>query len=99
MSPHPTPIPPISHPQRQSCQHKSKKDIENKVVLMASFQKLQDFFSGTVILKGIVPDEIINLLQSAVKDIDKNKTLHCTMAYFNGPPILHRFWYIYHLLY
>ena len=55
-----------------------------------SVLEVHDLFSGTVILQGIVPEKILNLLQSGVRDIDKNKTLHCNMAYFNGPPILHR---------
>ena len=45
---------------------------------------------GTVVLRNLVPDTIIKLLQSGVRDIEMNKTLHCSMAYFNGPPILHR---------
>ena len=46
---------------------------------------------GTIVLRNLVPDNIIKLLQSGVRDIDRNKTLHCSMAYFNGPPILHRY--------
>ena len=45
---------------------------------------------GTVILRDILPRDILSLLQTGVNDIATNDTLHCRMAYFNGPPILHR---------
>ena len=46
--------------------------------------------AGAVVLRQLVPGPIIRLLQAAVRDLDTNHTLHCAMAYYNGPPILHR---------
>ena len=46
--------------------------------------------SGVIVLRKLLPKKFLKLLQLGVKDIVKNKTLHCEMAYFNGPPILHR---------
>ena len=43
-----------------------------------------------MVLRQLVPGPIMRLLQSAVRDLDTNHTLHCAMAYYNGPPILHR---------
>ena len=45
---------------------------------------------GVIVLRKLLPKKFLKLLQLGVQDIVKNKTLHCEMAYFNGPPILHR---------
>ena len=48
------------------------------------------FLLGVIVLRKLMPKKFLKLLQLGVQDIVKNKTLHCEMAYFNGPPILHR---------
>ena len=54
-------------------------------------QHLQEFREeGVTVLRDVLPSNLVQLLQRAVKDIVANKTLHCAMAAFNGPPILHR---------
>ena len=45
---------------------------------------------GVIVLRKLMPKKFLKLLQLGVQDIVKNKTLHCEMTYFNGPPILHR---------
>ena len=54
-------------------------------------QHLQEFREeGVTVLRDVLPSNLVQLLQRAVKDLVANKTLHCAMAAFNGPPILHR---------
>ena len=43
-----------------------------------------------MVLRHLVPGPIMRLLRAAVRDLDTNHTLHCAMAYYSGPPILHR---------
>ena len=92
MCPPLTPPPPICPPQPPRCHRMSTRHTENKEGLSTLIFQIsnQNLNSGTVILRGIVPKDILKILQPAVKDIEKNKTLHCNMAYFSGPPILHR---------
>lgn len=45
---------------------------------------------GVTVLRGVLPPSLVSLLQRAVRDLMTNQTLHCAMAAFNGPPILHR---------
>ena len=45
---------------------------------------------GVTVLREVLPSNLVQLLQRAVRDLMFNKTLHCAMAAFNGPPILHR---------
>ena len=45
---------------------------------------------GVTVLRGVLPASQVQLLQRAVRDLMVNQTLHCAMAAFNGPPILHR---------
>ena len=52
---------------------------------------LQEFREeGVTVLRGALPSDLIQLLQRGVRDLMVNNTLHCAMAAYNGPPILHR---------
>ena len=56
-----------------------------------SRDQLEEFRDeGVTVLREVLSGDWIRLLQRAVRDVATNKTLHCNMAYFNGPPILHR---------
>ena len=45
---------------------------------------------GVTVLRDVLPASLVQLLQRGVRDLVANNTLHCAMAAFNGPPILHR---------
>ena len=45
---------------------------------------------GFLVFKNILSEALIKTLNSASKDIRTNKTLHCEMTYYNGPPIFHK---------
>ena len=45
---------------------------------------------GVVVLKNFLPQEIVDLLKSAVNDVVANNTVNCKMAYFTNAPIFHR---------
>ena len=52
---------------------------------------LQEFREeGVTVLREVLPSDLVQLLQRAVRDLMVNNTLHCAMAAYNGPPILHR---------
>ena len=56
-----------------------------------SRDQLEEFRDqGVTVLREALSGDWMRLLQRAVRDIATNDTLHCNMAYFNGPPILHR---------
>ena len=49
------------------------------------------YYTGVTVLRQVVPRDWVRLLQRGVRDLVMNNTLHCNLAYFNGPPILHRY--------
>ena len=42
------------------------------------------------ILMISLSETLLKTLNSASRDIRTNKTLHCEMTYYNGPPIFHK---------
>ena len=45
---------------------------------------------GFLVLRRVLAPATIATLNSASADLRTNKTLHCQMAYYNGPPIFHK---------
>ena len=45
---------------------------------------------GFLVLRSVLAPATIATLNSASADLRTNKTLHCQMAYYNGPPIFHK---------
>ena len=45
---------------------------------------------GFLVLRRVLTPATIATLNSASADLRTNKTLHCQMAYYNGPPIFHK---------
>ena len=52
---------------------------------MSSFHE-----DGFLVVRNVLNSDLIKILNSASKDVRINKTLHCEMAYYNGPPIFHK---------
>lgn len=78
----------ISSPHPKSPHSPPKtKELEPKQI--TEFEE-----DGAVIIRKVLPDDIIEKLRRAAEDLKVNQTLHCSMAYFNGPPILHKYSYL-----
>ena len=45
---------------------------------------------GFLVIKNVLSEALLKTLNKASKDIRTNKTLHCEMTYYNGPPIFHK---------
>ena len=46
---------------------------------------------GLLILRNVMPKDIMDKLTTASSDLVTNQTLHCAMAKYSGPPIFHKY--------
>ena len=46
---------------------------------------------GVLILRNVMPKDIMDKLSIAADDLATNQTLHCAMARYSGPPIFHKY--------
>jgi len=46
---------------------------------------------GLLILRNVMPPDIMAKLDTASSDLAANQTLHCAMAKYSGPPIFHKY--------
>ena len=45
---------------------------------------------GFLVFKNVLSQALLKTLNKASEDIRTNRTLHCEMTYYNGPPIFHK---------
>lgn len=56
-----------------------------------SQQQVEEFHrTGFLVLRDILPADIVTSLNQASADLRINKTLHCQMSFYNSPPIFHK---------
>ena len=65
--------------------HHPPSDIHISEDQVSSFHE-----DGFLVVRNVLNSDLIKILNSASKDVRINKTLHCEMAYYNGPPIFHK---------
>ena len=65
--------------------HHPPSDIHISEDQVSSFHE-----DGFLVVRNVLNSDLIKTLNSASKDVRINKTLHCEMAYYNGPPIFHK---------
>ena len=65
--------------------HHPPSDISISEEQVSKFQE-----DGFLVVRNVLNSDLIKILNSASKDVRKNRTLHCEMAYYNGPPIFHK---------
>ena len=65
--------------------HHPPSDIDISEEQVSAFNQ-----DGFIVVRNVLNSDIIKILNSASKDVRINKTLHCEMSYYNGPPIFHK---------
>ena len=66
--------------------HKPPSDVNVTDEQVTSFHE-----DGFLVIQNALSDKIIKLLRAGSKDIRVNRTIHCEMAFYNGPPIFHKY--------
>ena len=46
---------------------------------------------GLLILRNVIPQDVIEKLATASEDLATNETVHCAMSKYSGPPIFHKY--------
>ena len=84
---------PLSHDYVQS-PHPPSPHIPPSFSRLSTDQVDEYKKNGVVVIRNALPKGIIEKIQKGSTDLKTNYTLHCGMAYFNGPPILHKYHYL-----
>ena len=81
---------PVTHSYRKS-PHPQSPHTPPSSVIISGDQISQYHGDGFLVVRNVLSDDIIQLLNIASQDLRANKTLHCNMAYYSGPPIFHKY--------
>ena len=75
----------LSRTDHPSSPHTPPSNISVTQEQILQFQK-----QGYLVMRNVLPPNLIESLNQASADLRINKTLHCQMSYYNSPPIFHK---------
>ena len=81
---------PLTHHQVRTA-HPASPHSPPASVLLSEQEKERFREEGVLVLRQVMPPTIMEALALASDDLATNRTVHCDMARYNGPPIFHSY--------
>ena len=81
---------PLSHHQART-PHPASPHSPPATAFLSEQEKEMFQEEGVLVLRNVMPPTIMEALARASDDIATNRTVHCDMARYNGPPIFHSY--------
>ena len=81
---------PLTHHQ-VSTPHPASPHSPPASVILTQQEKEMFREEGVLVLRNVMPPDIMEALAKGSEDIVTNRTVHCDMARFNGAPIFHSY--------